>query len=126
MTQEQLTTIQNTHACSDAKVLAELKKRKLVRLQKEISFSIEKGPNFALEIVKEETDLTDEMLANGSWKTATFKPYNFNALGADQHTGALHPLMKVRQEFRQIFFVSNTYRHTSYHSFYLFFGHCLD
>ncbi|KAI1188198.1 phenylalanyl-tRNA synthetase alpha chain [Nemania serpens] len=103
-TREQLKTIQATHSCSDAKVLAELRKRKLVRLQKDISFSIEKGPKFALEIVKEETDLTDEMLANGSWKTANFKPYNFNALGADQHTGALHPLMKVRQEFRQIFF----------------------
>ncbi|KAJ8119450.1 hypothetical protein ONZ43_g3595 [Nemania bipapillata] len=94
VTREHLATIETTHTCSDAKVLAELKKRKLVRLQKEISFNIEKGPKFALEIVKEETDLTDEMLANGSWKTATFKPYNFNALGADQHTGALHPLMK--------------------------------
>lgn len=83
----------------------------MVRLQKDISFSIEKGPKFALEIVKEETDLTDEMLANGSWKAANFKPYNFNALGADQHTGALHPLMKVRQEFRQIFFVSSIHRH---------------
>ncbi|KAJ2999109.1 hypothetical protein NUW58_g101 [Xylaria curta] len=104
VTREQLKTIKTTHAYPDAKVLAELRKRKLVRLQKEISFSIEKGPKFALEIVKEETDLTDEMLANGSWKTAAFKPYNFDALGADQHTGALHPLMKVRQEFRNIFF----------------------
>jgi phenylalanyl-tRNA synthetase alpha chain len=51
-------------------------------------------------MVKEETDLTAEMLASGAWKTAAFKPYNFNALGADQHAGALHPLNKVRQEFR--------------------------
>jgi phenylalanyl-tRNA synthetase alpha chain len=106
VTQEQLKTIQTTRAFPDKKVLAELKKRKLVRFQKNIYFTIEKGPKFALEIVKEETELTDEMLANGSWKTATFKPYNFNALGADQHAGALHPLMKVRHEFRQIFFVS--------------------
>jgi Phenylalanyl-tRNA synthetase alpha subunit len=28
------------------------------------------------------------------------EPYNFNALGADQRAGALHPLNKVRQEFR--------------------------
>ncbi|TGJ81769.1 hypothetical protein E0Z10_g6994 [Xylaria hypoxylon] len=103
-TREHLKTIQTTHTCPDTKVLAELKKRKLVRLQKDISFSIEKGPKFALEITKEETDLTDEMLSTGSWRTALFKPYNFNALGADQHTGALHPLMKVRQEFRHIFF----------------------
>ncbi|KAI8632410.1 phenylalanyl-tRNA synthetase alpha chain [Xylariaceae sp. FL1651] len=104
ITREQLQTIKTTHGYPDPKVLAELKKRKLVKMQKAISFSIQKGPKFALEIVKEETDLTEEMLATGSWRTATFKPYNFNALGADQHAGALHPLMKVRHEFRQIFF----------------------
>jgi phenylalanyl-tRNA synthetase alpha chain len=32
------------------------------------------------------------------------EPYNFKALGADQHSGALHPLGKVRGEFRQLFF----------------------
>lgn len=52
----------------------------------------------------EHTDLTADMLADGSWQTATFKPYNFNALGAPQNAGALHPLMKVRAEFRNIFF----------------------
>ncbi|KAI1333439.1 phenylalanyl-tRNA synthetase subunit alpha [Xylariaceae sp. FL0255] len=104
VTREQLQTIQATHTHPDPKVVTELKKRKLLKMQKTISFSIEKGPKFALEMVKEETDLTAEMLASGSWKTATFKPYNFNALGADQHAGALHPLLKVRKEFRDIFF----------------------
>jgi phenylalanyl-tRNA synthetase alpha chain len=84
--------------------VADLKKRKLVKMQKVISFKIRKGPKFALQMVKEETDLTADMLASGAWKTATFKPYNFNALGADQNAGALHPLNKVRHEFRQIFF----------------------
>jgi phenylalanyl-tRNA synthetase alpha chain len=103
VTRGQLKVIQEkrTH---DAKIIADLKKRKLLNMQKVISFRISKGPKFALELVKEETDLTAEMLASGSWKTAAFKPYNFNALGADQHAGALHPLNKVRQEFRQIFF----------------------
>ena len=71
---------------------------------KAFSFKIQKGSKFALEIVKEETELTAEMLATGSWKSATFKSYNFNALGSNQRSGALHPLNKVRQEFRQIFF----------------------
>ncbi|KAH6636420.1 tRNA synthetases class II core domain (F)-domain-containing protein [Chaetomium tenue] len=103
VTRNQLKVIQEkrTH---DAKIVADLKKRKLLNMQKVISFRISKGPKFALELVKEETDLTAEMLASGSWKTAAFKPYNFKALGADQHAGALHPLNKVRQEFRQIFF----------------------
>lgn len=41
---------------------------------------------------------------SGAWKTANFKPYNFKALGSDQNAGSLHPLNKVRHEFRQIFF----------------------
>ncbi|KAG7290689.1 hypothetical protein NEMBOFW57_000692 [Staphylotrichum longicolle] len=103
VTRDQLKVIQETRT-HDAKIIADLKKRKLLKMQKVISFRISKGPKFALEMVKEETDLTAEMLASGAWKTATFKPYNFKALGADQHAGALHPLNKVRHEFRQIFF----------------------
>jgi phenylalanyl-tRNA synthetase alpha chain len=45
-------------------VVADLKKRKLVKMQKVISFKIHKGPKFALEMVKEETDLTADMLAS--------------------------------------------------------------
>ncbi|TLD13395.1 uncharacterized protein PgNI_04915 [Pyricularia grisea] len=103
-TREQLLEIQSKHTHPDAKVLTELKKRKLIKPQKVISFEVSKGDKFALEIAKEETDLTADMLASGAWKTATFKPYNFNALGAAQDAGALHPLSKVRSEFRQIFF----------------------
>lgn len=85
MTREQLRVIQEkrTH---DPKIIADLKKRKLLKMQKVISFRISKGPKFALEITKEETDLTAEMLASGSWKTATFSEYPLefvfdNALG---------------------------------------------
>ncbi|RYP64379.1 hypothetical protein DL771_008773 [Monosporascus sp. 5C6A] len=104
VTKEQLQTIKTTRAYPNATVLADLKKRKLIRTQKVITFKIQKGPKFALEIPEEATDLTADMIATGAWKTATFKPYNFNALGADQHAGALHPLAKIRTEFRQIFF----------------------
>jgi phenylalanyl-tRNA synthetase alpha chain len=45
-------------------VIADLKKRKLVKMQKVTSFKIQKGPKFGLEIVKEETDLTADMLAS--------------------------------------------------------------
>ena len=104
ITREQLQQIQETRTYPDAKVLSDLKKRKLVAMQKVISFKIEKGPKFSLELVREETDLTADMLANGAWKTVKLKPYNFKSLGAPQHAGALHPLNKVRHEFRQIFF----------------------
>lgn len=103
-TQEQLKQIQQTKAYPVPNVIVDLKKRKLVIVQKVISFQISKGPKFAKELVKEETDLTAEMLANGTWKTANFKAYNFKAQGALTPSGALHPLNKVRQEFRNIFF----------------------
>lgn len=41
---------------------------------------------------------------SGEWKNATFKKYNFDAVGIAPSGGHLHPLMKVRQEFREIFF----------------------
>jgi phenylalanyl-tRNA synthetase alpha chain len=99
-----LQKIQETKALGDAKLLADLRKRKLVTLSKVITYTVTKGPNYAKEIPVEVTDLTPDMLANGSWETANFKPYNFNALGASQNAGALHPLNKVRTEFRNIFF----------------------
>ncbi|OJJ46994.1 hypothetical protein ASPZODRAFT_131911 [Penicilliopsis zonata CBS 506.65] len=103
-TRELLLTVKRTQALDDQKAVTDLKRRKLIALQKVISFKISKGPKFAREFVKEETDLTAEMLANGSWKTAQLKPYNFKAKGALTPSGALHPLNKVRQEFRNIFF----------------------
>ncbi|EFE38476.1 hypothetical protein TRV_06860 [Trichophyton verrucosum HKI 0517] len=101
---EQLVTIQKTKTHPDAKVLAELRKRKLINTQKVFVYKFWKGPKYAREFVKEETDLTVDMLADGSWKTAKLKGYNFKAKGAITPSGALHPLNKVRHEFRQIFF----------------------
>ena len=42
------------------------------------------------------------MITNGSWETEVFKEYNYQALGKEINTGALHPLMKVREQFRNI------------------------
>ena len=103
-TRELLQMVQETKTVDDPKVLADLKKRKLVTTGKVISYTVRRGPKYARNIPVEVTDLTVDMLASGEWKTATFKPYNFKALGAPQNAGALHPLNKVRAEFRQIFF----------------------
>lgn len=61
---------------SDA-VVAELKKRKLVKLEQWKTFKISKGPAFSLEISKPETDLTAELLQSGQWQEKQFKEYNF-------------------------------------------------
>ncbi|EAU29724.1 phenylalanyl-tRNA synthetase alpha chain [Aspergillus terreus NIH2624] len=103
-TREQLLTVQRTRTLGDQKALQDLKRRKLIAFQKELTYTIRKGPKYAREFVKEETDLTAEMLASGAWKTAQLKPYNFKAKGAPTPAGAFHPLNKVRQEFRNIFF----------------------
>ncbi|KIW09538.1 phenylalanine-tRNA ligase, alpha subunit [Verruconis gallopava] len=104
VTKHALEKARATGTISDPKLLADFKKKKLVKTQKSFTYIIRKGEKYAREIPVEHTDLTSEMLANGSWENANFKPYNFKALGASQDPGALHPLMKVREEFRKIFF----------------------
>lgn len=85
-------------------VKQDYKKRKMLQEITVKSFSITKGSQFSLTLILPETDLTPEMIASGDWKTKTFKPYNFDALGVSPDCGYLHPLLKVRTEFRQIFF----------------------
>ncbi|KAG7208281.1 hypothetical protein KM043_014524 [Ampulex compressa] len=79
------------------------KKRKLLQEIIVNSVLIEKGSNFSLKVEKLETELTVDLLANGAWKEKKFKPYNFEALGSALEIGHLHPLLKVKSEFRQIF-----------------------
>ena len=109
---------------ADAKTLADLKKRKLVNQRKVTDFNITKGQDFSLTLTKAETDLTSEMVQTGNYKDMKFKEYNFNSQGIAPHSGALHPLNKVREEFRQIFFSmgftempSNQYVETGFWNF---------
>jgi phenylalanyl-tRNA synthetase alpha chain len=46
---------------------------------------------------------THSMLYSGAWKSAHFKKYNFESEGIYPNGGALHPLLKVREEMRNIF-----------------------
>jgi phenylalanyl-tRNA synthetase alpha chain len=81
---------------------------------------VKKGPQFSTSTTKPETDLTVDMLtssvpcllldfkwlrnsSSGSWKTSTYKKYNFETEGIPTSGGALHPLLKVREEIRNIF-----------------------
>eukprot|EP01134_Creolimax_fragrantissima_P007656 CFRG7656T1 len=84
-------------------VLKDLKKRKAVQAVTLKQQFVKKGPNFSAEIKVYETKLTPEMIASGEWKNKELKPYNFEAQGASLSCGHLHPLLKVRSEFRSIF-----------------------
>ena len=80
----------------------DLKRRKLINVVTRKSFKVTRGPKYAPNRVKKSADLTKEMLDSGSWQTAEFKEYNFLTLGEKVGGGYLHPLLKVRAEFRKI------------------------
>lgn len=86
----------------DDKDAAALKRRKLINLVKRVSYSVVRGEQYAPKRVKKAADLTKEMLDSGAWKSTTFKDYNFLTLGEKVGGGYLHPLLKVRAEFRKI------------------------
>jgi len=79
-----------------------LKRRKLINLVTRKSYSVVRGDSYAPKRVKRAADLTKDMLDSGAWQTTVFKPYNFQTLGEKVGGGYLHPLLKVRAEFRKI------------------------
>lgn len=88
----------------EAELSALAKKRKLIEQQSWKSYTLRKGSAFALQRVRAATELSSEMLRDGSWRTTQFKGYNFAPqAGAPPAGGHLHPLLKVRQAFRTIF-----------------------
>lgn len=108
VTREQLKIVQecngDVHSSSNIKEadINALKRRKLITLVKRVSYSVSRGLQYQPKRVKKAADLTKEMLDSGSWKTTTFKEYNFLTLGEKVGGGYLHPLLKVRAEFRKI------------------------
>jgi phenylalanyl-tRNA synthetase alpha chain len=68
-----------------------------------ISYLLTKGKDFTLSVERAHSEMTVEMIASGSWREKKFKPYNLDALGVPLNCGHLHPLLRVRAEFRQIF-----------------------
>lgn len=91
-----------TEGVVDAKDLNLLKRRKLINQVKRKSYTVVRGAEYAPKRVKKAADLTKEMLDSGSWKTTPFKNYNFLTVGEKVGGGYLHPLLKVRAEFRKI------------------------
>ena len=89
------------HAVHD-KLKSDYKKRKLVEEVTEKIYNITKGENFSTTIAKIPTEITPEMIQTGSWKKTAFKAYNLDALGVEPCAGHLHPLLKVRAEYRSV------------------------
>jgi len=92
----------NDATAFDHDVLEELKKRKLVSLNSVKYYRITKGVNYSETKVELESELTAEMLRDGSWSKKVFKKLNTKAKGLVPDGGHLHPLLKVRSLFKEI------------------------
>lgn len=92
----------STGATLNAADLKELSRRKLIAKTKSFAYKISPGPKFGVD-ENMGNALTVEMLRTGEWKTLKFKPYNLDADAKLDPGGFLHPLMKVRTQFREVF-----------------------
>ena len=88
----------------DDKLLKDYTKTyKFIKVETVKSFLVKKGKNFESGNVKFENELTTELLANDKWEQSQFSKYNYNALGKEVPNGALHRLLCVRSQIREIF-----------------------
>ena len=104
VTREKLQAVQSSDAAAALKPeeLQDLRRRKLIVQSTRKSFAVSKGPQYSTERKKKAADLTREMIESGAWQNTVFKEYNLNTLGATTTGGYLHPLLKVRAEFRKV------------------------
>ncbi len=80
-----------------------LKKRKLFKVKNIIYFLIKKGECFSDKIIVKKADLTMNDINKGTWKdSSAFKAMNLKSKGKELERGGLHPLMKMKTEFRKI------------------------
>lgn len=100
--QEQLKMLENGEVIAD-KVIADLKRRKLVTKEKTIWYSLKKGPEFVAKRKTLATDVTREHLKSGDWKDLEFKDYNYGAHGQPIAVGYVQPLLEVREAIQNIF-----------------------
>ncbi|KAH8054903.1 hypothetical protein JL721_10319 [Aureococcus anophagefferens] len=86
---------------ADANVEKQLMRRKLLARHTMKHFAIAKGASYA-HADGEGGGFYGRHARDGSWKTASFKDYNYAAVGAPVGGGYVQPLLKVRAEFRKI------------------------
>ncbi|ELP83826.1 phenylalanyl-tRNA synthetase alpha chain B, putative [Entamoeba invadens IP1] len=78
------------------------KRRKFLKQETMTDYVLTRGEMFNKRS-KPVTNLTTEMLQNGSWKDANWKEYNTEANGIYPKGGSRHQLSKVRENFKNIF-----------------------
>ena len=87
----------------DKKLKSALKNRKVHKTETLNYYECVPGANFGEQVIKRRADLTEEDLRNETWRDEKqFKAMNLFTKGDPAQSGGLHPLLKVRTEFRQI------------------------
>jgi phenylalanyl-tRNA synthetase alpha chain len=86
----------------DDKKKNELKKRKMMAQTNTTNLCVNKTDKFTLKEVKKASEVTADMIRDGSWAGLEFKPFNFsNVNGEVCMGGSLNLLNKVKTEIRQ-------------------------
>ena len=80
-----------------------LKIYKFIKINQHKSFNIKPGKNFEIGNFKLKNELTNDLLMNNEYEKEKFSKYNYNALGKQVKNGALHRLLCVRSQIREIF-----------------------
>jgi phenylalanyl-tRNA synthetase alpha chain len=106
--QMQLFSEENDASKYNAEILKIFQKNfKFITVDTVKYFRITKGNNFDIGLQNLEKDLTFDLLQNDNWEKVKFKKFNYNALGKEVNNGALHPLLRVRTQFREILLEMN-------------------
>ena len=88
----------------DEKKFKELKNRDFIKIASISSYVVTKGVDYNPEVIDRECEMTMDLLKNDEYKNKIFKKFNVLANGLEVDGGHLHPLLKVRSLFREIFF----------------------
>ncbi len=80
----------------------ELKRRGFCKIDNVKVYLIKKSESFYEDVESEYITLTSELLLNQNVDSLSFKKYNFNTTGNLPLCGSLHPLLKVKNEIKNI------------------------
>jgi len=94
----------------DTEVIGQLKKRQDILVEREVIVRKMELTSQGLEIVKDGLDLgedisqlTQDMIKDGSWKQGSIRPYDVEAFAPNIHGGRRHPLQQYIDMIRRIF-----------------------
>ena len=94
----------------DESVIGQLKKRQDILVEREVIVRKMELMPHGLEIVKDGLDLgedisqlTQDMIKDGSWKQGSIRPYDVDAFAPNIHGGRRHPLQQYIDMIRRIF-----------------------